>query len=48
MCHGKPKIEQFGNKFKVECIQCGLQTKPDWKLTKAIDLWNKRQNDEDA
>ena len=45
VCGGKPTMRQFGNKFKIECAQCGLQTKPDWKLTKAINLWNERKGD---
>ena len=48
ICHGKAEVKEYSHKFAVECSACGLGTKPDYKLSQAIRLWNDRKgNDED-
>ena len=42
ICHGKAEVKEYSHKFAVECSACGLGTKPEYKLTEAIRLWNNR------
>jgi len=45
ICFGKPEVKEYSHKFAVECSECGLGTKPNYKLTKAISLWNNRKGE---
>ena len=42
ICKAPANIIQYGNKYAIQCGECGLATNPTWKLKDALGLWNNR------
>ena len=42
ICKAPANIVQYGQKYTIQCCECGLSTSLEWKLKNAIDKWNNR------
>lgn len=42
ICKSPAQIAQYGSRFRIECVACGLASRHEFKLKDAIKRWNDR------